>query len=101
MSHTILLIQHNPEKRSRTYYDYNSLPDAMGGVCRLFETQLKERNPTARNITYDVKDLFKYIDSLPDLGLLVLQNKNQAYEPHDKEWIKLRVLDHLKKMAQS
>jgi hypothetical protein len=99
-SHTILLIQHTADKKSRTYYDYNSFSDAMGGVCRLFETQLKENNPTARNITYDVKDLFTFIDNLPDLGILVLQKQTQSYAPHDKDWIKTKVLDHLKKMAQ-
>jgi hypothetical protein len=71
----------------------------MGGVCRLFETQLKENNPNARNITYDVKDLFLFIDSLPDLGILVFQKNIQTYAPHDKDWIKRKVLDHLKKMA--
>lgn len=43
----------------------------MDGLCKIFETHLKQKNPTSRNITYDVKDLFSYIDNLPDLGILV------------------------------
>lgn len=41
------------------------------GLCKMFEQHLKQSNPTARNITYDIKDLWGYIDSLPDLGVLV------------------------------
>lgn len=43
----------------------------MDGLCKIFESYLKHQNPGSRNITYDVKDLFNYIDELPDLGLLM------------------------------
>lgn len=69
------------------------------GICRLFETKLKEQNPNARNITYDVKDLFNWIDSLGDMGALVLDARIKGYNPYDKEWVKEKVLNHLKKMA--
>jgi len=41
------------------------------GLCRIFETKLKEQNPSSRNITYDVRDLFTWIDGLSDMGCLV------------------------------
>lgn len=37
----------------------------------MFEAKLKQTHPTLRNITYDVSDLFKYIDELADLSALV------------------------------
>lgn len=37
----------------------------------MYEARLKELNPGVTNITYDVADLFAYIDSLTDLSMLV------------------------------
>jgi hypothetical protein len=41
------------------------------GLCKLFEQKLKNMNPHQRNITYDVSELFAYIDGLGDLGILL------------------------------
>jgi hypothetical protein len=37
----------------------------------LFEEKLKAENPAKRKIVYDIDDLNKYIDNLPDLACLV------------------------------
>ena len=37
----------------------------------MFEKRLKQLNPNMRQITYDINDLYTYIDSLPDLSALV------------------------------
>lgn len=84
----------------------------QSGVCKIFEAHLKDENPHARNITYDVKQLFHFIDSLPDFVALVygflrfltaklfsFSNQTSAYLPKSKDWIKTKVLAHLKKMA--
>uniref|UniRef100_A0A061RH26 Enhancer of rudimentary homolog n=1 Tax=Tetraselmis sp. GSL018 TaxID=582737 RepID=A0A061RH26_9CHLO len=97
--HTILLIQTSPSPNTRTYRDYESISGAVDGVCQIFEQKLKELNPQLPNITYDVSDLFNYIDSLRDLSALVFDNKSLTYEPHDKEWIKSRVFAHLRKQV--
>eukprot|EP01125_Pyxidicula_operculata_P021711 TRINITY_DN854_c0_g1_i1.p1 TRINITY_DN854_c0_g1~~TRINITY_DN854_c0_g1_i1.p1 ORF type:complete len:102 (-),score=25.40 TRINITY_DN854_c0_g1_i1:141-446(-) len=99
MSHTIVLVQHENNKSTRTYFDYNSLNDALAGICQLFEAKLKNENPNARNITYDIKDLFQYIDHLPDLGVLVFSKQKGAYTPYGKSWVKTKVTDYLKSMA--
>lgn len=91
--HTIVLIQSNKSKQSRTYFDFPSVPDAMLGICTIFENKLKDDFPKMSEITYDVSDLHKYIDSLSDISCLVL-DKDQ-YTPHGKEWIKKRVLLYL------
>jgi hypothetical protein len=41
------------------------------GVCQLFEKRLKELNPTMKNITYDISDLYDFIDAITDLSALV------------------------------
>lgn len=41
------------------------------GICALYERKLKELNPAMRNITYDIEDLYNFIDGLTDLSALV------------------------------
>ena len=36
----------------------------------MYEQKLKAQNPAQRNITYDISDLFFFIDSLGDLSCL-------------------------------
>jgi hypothetical protein len=69
--HTILLVQTTNGKASRTFSDHGTVPAAMDAVCNLFEKRLKELNPQMRNITYDINDLYAYVDSIPDLSALV------------------------------
>jgi len=40
-------------------------------VCGLYEKELKTLNPQVRNITYDIADLYTYLDQLQDLSCLV------------------------------
>jgi len=72
----------------------------MDAICKFYEQKLREQNPNARNITYDIQDLYLFIDSFADLGALVFDMRLQAYAPKDKEWIKQRVYKHLRSMAE-
>mmetsp|Transcript_41508 Transcript_41508/g.50310 ORF Transcript_41508/g.50310 Transcript_41508/m.50310 type:complete len:104 (+) Transcript_41508:146-457(+) len=98
--HTIILLQQTPSKASRTFMDYEDIPHAMDGVCQMFEKRLKELNPQVRNITYDIDDLYNYIDQLADMSALVFDPQKNAYLPYNKEYIKKKAFDHLKKQAQ-
>ena len=69
--HTLLLVQFSERRESRTYLEYESVSSAMDGVCQLYEQGLKASNPQLKHITYDVQDLFVYIDSMKDLCALV------------------------------
>jgi len=73
---------------------------AMDGICQLYENALKTSNPNKRKITYDISELFTYVDQIPDLTCLVYNQQLYAYTPHNKAWIKDRVFNHLKKQAQ-
>ena len=66
----------------------------------MYERGLKAMNPTLKNITYDVSDLFNYIDSLWELCCLVFRRPSNTYIPHNKEWIKSRVLEHLRRQSE-
>ncbi|KAL0327616.1 UNVERIFIED_CONTAM: putative folate-biopterin transporter 6 [Sesamum angustifolium] len=97
--HTIILMQTSQHRATRTFMDYESISQAMDGICGLYERKLKELNPAMRNITYDISDLYNFIDGLADMSALVYDHSIQAYLPYDRQWIKQRTLQHLKKLA--
>ncbi|KAG7020417.1 Enhancer of rudimentary-like protein [Cucurbita argyrosperma subsp. argyrosperma] len=134
--HTILLMQTSHNRSTRTFMDYDSISQSMDGICGLYERKLKDLNPAIRNITYDIADLYNFIDGLTDMSALVyaaftlslfspsplLKNKNrtfravgrttvlptifkifehsiQGYLPYDRQWIKQKIFQHLKKLA--
>jgi hypothetical protein len=119
-----VLAQYTSNQNSRTYSDYNALGLAMDGteavqrdvpvtdpfpphatkrdqtgVVKMYEQKLKQLNPSVRNITYDISDLYKYIDSLGDLSCLVFDPQTSNYEPQGRDWIKRQVFQHLKQQA--
>ncbi|KAI1286320.1 Protein enhancer of rudimentary [Halotydeus destructor] len=100
MSHTILLFQ--PAKPdSRTYADYESINEAMEGVCHLFEEKLKKENPNLEAITYDIENLFEFVEHMPDISVLVYQRHTNTYVPYAKDWIKEKIYALLRCQAQA
>ena len=66
----------------------------------MYEHKLKELNPTAQHITYDISDLHNYLDSLCDIVALVFDSRTGGYIPHDRDWIKGKVFRHLSEQAR-
>ena len=99
MSHTIILVQYTGNYETRSYLEFPSVPVAMDALVKMYEHKLKELNPKVGHITYDISDLFNFLDSLSELVGLVLNSKINAYEPRDKTWIKDSILGHLKGQA--
>jgi hypothetical protein len=79
--------------------DFPSVEAALDAVVKMYEHKLKELNPSIQNITYDVKDLYRYLDSLKDVAALVLDPRSNKYEPFDRDWIKNKVFEQLKGQA--
>jgi hypothetical protein len=75
-----------PDSRCRRHALLSSFVAA--GICQYFEEKLKRENPHTKKITYDIADLFAFIDSLADLATLTFDHKLAAYVPHNKQWIK-------------
>merc|ERR1711934_1085382 len=90
--HTIILVQTTANKKSRTFMDFEKVSMAMNGVCTMFEKRMKD-------ITYDIADLYNYVDALADLSAMVYDPKLNAYQPYNKEWVKKKCFAHLKKQA--
>ncbi|WZZ30419.1 hypothetical protein YC2023_013820 [Brassica napus] len=69
--HTIILLQNSPSRATRTFMDYDSIGQAMDGICGLYERKLKEINPSLRNLSYDIADLYNFMDGFADMSALV------------------------------
>lgn len=67
----------------------------------MFEEHLKRENPNLPSITYDISQLFDYIDSLADMSCLVFQRSTNTYAPYAKDWIKERIYILLRRQAAS
>ena len=65
----------------------------------MYEQLLKLQNPGKLEVTYDVGDLFTYLDSIKDLAALVYNVNIKAYEPKSREWVKQQVYSGLKHQA--
>lgn len=98
MAHTIVLIQPGRQE-TRAYSDFESVNEAMEGICVIYEEHLKRQNPDISSITYDIGQLFDFIDSLNDLSCLVYQASTNTYAPYSKDWIKERIYVLLRKQS--
>ena len=99
-SHTIILYQSSKSQSTRRYQDFPTLAEALDGVCKLYEAQLKRLNPKLNHIQYDISDLFQYVDDLPDISFMVFDDQTTSYVPRGRKWIKRKVLNRLKKMGE-
>ena len=62
--------------------------------------KLKELNPQIGHITYDISDLFKFLDSMTDLCAMVFDHATQKYDPKDRNWVKEQVVNYLRNAAK-
>ena len=65
----------------------------------MYELKLKELNPNLSNITYDIQNLYDFLDTLTDLVALVFDKKVEKYDPKDNKWIKDNIMTHLRNQA--
>ncbi|GAB5587066.1 hypothetical protein Unana1_01966 [Umbelopsis nana] len=99
--HTLLLVQTTNAPSSRTYYDFNTVGEAMDHIATLYEQRLQKENPRLSQLQYRAQDLLKFIDGHREFVALVFAPASQNYAPHDKEWIKDKLLNHLGKQQPS
>ncbi|RWS02732.1 enhancer of rudimentary-like protein [Dinothrombium tinctorium] len=76
-----------------------SIGDRRAGVCHIYEEHLKKQNPNTASITYDISQLFDFIDNLKDLSCLVYQRNTNTYAPYAKDWIKEKIYILLRRQA--
>eukprot|EP00064_Thunnus_orientalis_P001887 superscaffoldBa00000130_g1891 len=86
------------ESTMRGFVPY--VQEAHSGVCKMYEEHLKRMNPNSPSITYDISQLFDFIDDLADLSCLVYRADTQTYQPYNKDWIKEKIYVLLRRQAQ-
>ena len=76
-------------KKSKTKINYLLLNyfNNQTGVCKIYEEHLKRMNPASASITYDISQLFDFIDDLADLCCMVYQQDTQLYAPFNKVYL--------------
>lgn len=97
--HTLLLLQTGVAVETRTYLDFSSSSQCWDAVVRMYEERLKSLTPDVANITYDAQDLFRHLDNLHDISVLVLDESSRSYVPHPRDFIKSEIFAHLKRQA--
>jgi hypothetical protein len=85
--------------RAALFLRAHSCSRARTAICGLYEKELKALNPQCSNITYDVSDLFTYLDQIADISCLVFNASINAYHPRQKDWVKKQVFNHLRRQA--
>ena len=96
-SHTVVLIQFTADANSKTFMDFDSIQEALDGVCQTYEQKLKFANSDAQNISYELCDLVNYIDNLQDMSCLTYNDSQKVYVPHGRAWIKSKIYMRLKR----
>ena len=96
-SHTMVLVQFTPDENSRMFLDFDTLQEALDGICQIYEQKLKFSNENAQQISYDLADLIGYVDKLRDLSCMVYNDVQKVYIPHGKDWIKSKIYMSLKR----
>lgn len=52
--------------------DFSCVSDCCKFVCQLFENGLKKENPSLATITYEIEDLYEFIDSVSSFNHLII-----------------------------
>lgn len=113
MVHLILLIQFTNNVKTRRYHDCESIAECVKYICSLYEESLKKRNQNMSYITYDIMNLYQYIDEvilfnlnlsntiliflqMHDLSVLIDRFDGKNYRAYAKEWIKQKIFHVLR-----
>lgn len=94
---TLLLVQKTVSLESRTFYDFKSLEKSIEFLVKSYEDKLRDQGPERQSFTYDLGELFEYIDDLVEIICLVFNEETKTFAPHNKDWIKSQIYKFLNK----
>lgn len=64
MHHVVLLFKFTENYKSQVWEDFESVQDCCRHLCERYERWLQIKNPELKELTYDISDLYDYIDSV-------------------------------------
>ncbi|CRL07015.1 CLUMA_CG020008, isoform A [Clunio marinus] len=91
MVHIILLIQYAGSARTKSWAEFKCSRDCVKYICTMYEENLKKANSHLPQITYDISDLYNYIDDLKDMSCMISRDDSDEYIAYDKGWLKMKI----------
>lgn len=91
----LLLVQHKVDSESKRYQEFLSLEKCLDYILKIFEDKLRTQLQEKDNFTYDLSDLYEYLDDLPQILCLIYSEEMRNFTPHDKNWVKSKLYSHL------
>lgn len=64
MVHILLLTQFTNSVRTKVWADFDCVYDCCKHICKMFEDNLKRQNPFLPEITYDITELYDFVDNV-------------------------------------
>jgi len=99
-SHTILLVQFTPTSKAKSWSEHATVTDCAVSIIEAFQAELLRRHPGRGEISYEIEDLYAFVDGMHEMVCLVLDNGTKSYVPHDRAWIKEKLLGHLTRLKR-
>ena len=62
--HGVLIYQYTSDIRTKAWRDFTSVTDCVSYLIELYERWLRKENPNKPKITYNITDLYQYVDSV-------------------------------------
>ncbi|CAB3401731.1 unnamed protein product [Caenorhabditis bovis] len=93
---------HQSDARPTTAQSDNRSASAMSKtrsdtICKIFEDFLSRKTPAPpQNLTYDVNQLYEFLDHLTDISVMVFNRETAQYVPGNRTWIKQQLFDMLR-----
>ena len=67
----------------------------------MFEENFRAIHEDRSSFTYDLSELYAFLESLYEVFILVYNEKIRGYLPHGKDWIKSKIYKVLSKQITS
>mmetsp|Transcript_461 Transcript_461/g.1374 ORF Transcript_461/g.1374 Transcript_461/m.1374 type:complete len:111 (-) Transcript_461:2662-2994(-) len=95
----LLLQPNHPD--SRLYIGFESVSKAMSALCTRFEARVSELNPGIEAPTYQLEDIYSWIDTMSEMLIFVAEGgPGGSYSMQTRPWIKSRLVQHLLSLQQ-
>lgn len=83
----MLLLQMDSRGSTRLWAEFPTLQHSIDEIIRLYETNAKETT-TLTKITYQIEDLYRFVDGLHEVCVLEYSETVNAYVPHGRDWVR-------------
>jgi hypothetical protein len=91
----LMLVQSKSDTDEGRYKSFGSLEEGFDFVVRIFEDRLRAQFAGKENFSYELIELYEFLDSLQEIACLVRSEETNSYVSHDLNWVKGKLYSHL------